>query len=36
MNKFKFTVPPKQRYPGDRKWKNEDVPSSNEKQKSGQ
>lgn len=31
MNSFKFTKAPMQRYPGDRKWKNEETPKSNDK-----
>ena len=28
MVKVKFTQQPKQRFPGDRKWKNEDAPKA--------
>jgi len=28
MLKIKFTHQPKQRFPGDRKWKNEDAPKA--------
>lgn len=36
MNKFKFTQEPRQRYPGDRKSKNEDAPKTDNKKPKGQ
>ena len=36
MAKIKFTQQPKQRFPGDRKWKNEDAPKADNKKAKGQ
>lgn len=36
MSSFKYTKEPRQRYPGDRQWKNNDVPKSDDKKSNGQ
>ena len=36
MANVKFTQQPKQRFPGDRKWKNEDAPKTDNKRSKGQ
>ncbi len=36
MANVKFTKQPQQRYPGDRKWKNEDAPKPDDKKSKGQ
>ena len=35
MVKMKYTDQSKQRYPGDRKWRNEDAPKENYKKPKG-